>query len=180
MTYEELVKELEELFPEEFEPASDEERKELRWMNLPKMLVKLYGKHNPRSVLAIGRFRLLPLKDLIDLNVWDDTGEILYQLGLSIVGTAEDGNLYCLNMTEANKTGGNDVLLAAPDAEYAGMDFKKARGSMKFQTSSLEELLAKELGFCRKARPKTEKTPTPPAKKKRTGAPRKAKARPSA
>lgn len=152
MTYEELAKELETLFPDKFEAIGETERRELRSMDLPKGLLKLYSKHNPLEVLAIGRFRLLPFQELIDLNVWDETCEVLYQLGLSIVGASEDGKIYCLNMTETNKTEGNDVLLASRDADYAGMDFKKARASMKFQASSLEELLTKEIGFCRKVR----------------------------
>jgi len=136
-------------------------------MNLPKWLMRLYNKHNPRSTLAIGRFRLLPLKELIDLNVWDEFGETLYQLGLSIVGVAEDGNVYCLNMTEENKIAGNDVLLADHDADYTGMDFKKARAAMKFQASSLEELLTKEIGFCKKARPASAGIQPPKVKKTR-------------
>jgi|GEM_PF-2200128 len=180
MTYEELVAELDALFPDDFEAVSEEERRELRSMNLPKWLMRFYNKHNPRSILAVGRFRLLPFKDLIDLNVWDELGETLYLLGLSIVGTSEDGNLYCLNMTEENKIAGNDVLLAAHDADYTGMDFKKARAAMKFQASSLEELLAKEIGFCKKARPAPVKVQLPGVKKIRRAATARKKTRPSA
>lgn len=150
MTFEHVTKELELLFPESFQKIEDVEFRELRSMDFPDELKKFYRKHNPVKALDVGRFRLLPLKDLIDLNVWEEYGEILYQLGLSIAGISQDGSLYCLNMADANPSGGNDVLLADPARDYTGMDLKKARATMKFQAASLEELLTKEIAFCRK------------------------------
>ncbi|OQA08938.1 MAG: hypothetical protein BWY66_00774 [bacterium ADurb.Bin374] len=150
MTFEELAKELEALFPEGFQKVEYADFRELRSMDFPDDLKKFYRKHNPVVPLDIGRFRLLPLKNLVDLNVWDEYGEILYDLGLSIVGESEEGNLYCLDMAGENASGGNDVLIAPRDIDLTGIDLKKARSKMKFQASSIGELLAKEIAFRKK------------------------------
>lgn len=150
MTFEDVTKELELLFPDCFQKIEDAEFRELRSMDFPDEVKKFYRKHDPVKPLDVGRFRLLPLKDLVNLNVWDEYGESFYQLGLSIVGESVEGNLYCLDMAAENASGGNDVLLASRDIEMAAADLKKARSNMKFQASSLGELLAKEIAFCRK------------------------------
>ncbi|HOY65321.1 MAG TPA: hypothetical protein PLP29_00450 [Candidatus Ozemobacteraceae bacterium] len=151
MTYEELAMELERLFPGVLEKASAEDARELRSLELPQELKAFYAKRGPKSELAIGRFRMPTVSGLIDLNVWDETGEALYGLGLSVVGRTADGGYVCLDMAGANSAGSNDVLLAPADIEPAGMDLKKARAAMKFQAAGLGELLSKELAFCRKA-----------------------------
>ncbi|HOT28552.1 MAG TPA: hypothetical protein PLU72_10200 [Candidatus Ozemobacteraceae bacterium] len=150
MTFEDVAKELELLFPDCFQELEEAEFKELRSMDFPDELKKFYRKHDPVESLDVGRFRLLPLKDLIDLNVWDEYGESFYRLGLSIVGESADGSLYCLDMAGENALGGNDVLLASREIDMAAADLKKARSKLKFQASSLGELLAKEIAFCRK------------------------------
>ncbi|HEY9070269.1 MAG TPA: hypothetical protein VIV61_08410 [Candidatus Ozemobacteraceae bacterium] len=159
MTYDELAMELERLFPGVLEKASPDDARELRSLVLPPELKDFYAKRGPNSELAIGRFRMPTVAGLIDLNIWDETGEVLYGLGLSVAGRTADGGYVCLDMAGTNNAGGNDVLLAPGDIDPTGMDLKKARAAMKFQASGLEELLSKELGFCRKGRAVAERPP---------------------
>jgi hypothetical protein len=152
MTFEELAQELDILFSGEFSPPEAAERKELRTLGLPDGFAALYERMNPKKTLLIGRFRLLPLKDLIDENIWDTPGETLFPLGWAIAGWADDDQMVCLNLKETNKTGRNDVFLAPRNHDFEGMDFKTARAAMQYLAPSLEEMLTKEIGFVKKAR----------------------------
>lgn len=155
MTFAELRKELDALFPKEFEKPESAERKELQSMDLLPELIEFYGSRSPRRTLAIGRFRLLPLKELIDENIWDSPGEFLYPLGLPIVGLTADDEVVVMNAKEPNKLGKHELYTAPRDGEYETMTLKTARLAMKFLAPSFEELLTKELVFVRKGRGKS-------------------------
>lgn len=154
MKYEDIGRELNSLFPEQFSEPERESIKELASMSFPKGFVKMYSELCPSQMLDVGRIAILSPSELINENIWESPGEELYELGFTIVGFAPEGKVYCLYMKEKNKNGENDVLLVDPELDYSIMTPKEARSSMKFLGGSFEEFLAKEVGFARKARKK--------------------------
>lgn len=150
MSITEILKELLTLFPDQFEDTDDKELKEFSKMTFPKSFMGLYQKSSPVDSVQIGRFKLLRLQDLINENIWDAPGEDLYEKGFPIIGSDSDGNFFCLNMTEKNKAGENDILLADSEEDYSALSPKEIRKNLKYIHNILGEFLAKELEFCKK------------------------------
>jgi len=151
MSITEILKQLYTMFPDQFEDTDDKELKEFNKMSFPKGFLSFYSQMTPVDSVQIGRFKLLRLQDLINENIWDAPGEDLYEKGFPIIGADGDGNYFCLNMTEKNKAGEHDILLADAEEDYSELSAKEIRKNLKYIHNILGEFLAKELEFLKKS-----------------------------
>ncbi len=150
MSINEILKEINGLFPDQFEETDEKELKEFKKMAFPKAFLNIYDNFSPVDSVQFGRFKFLRLQDLINENIWDAPGEDLYEKGFPIIGSDVDGNFFCLNMTEKNKSGENDILLADAEEDYSTLTPKEIRKHLKYIHNNLLEFFAKELEFCKK------------------------------
>ncbi len=150
MNYSEINKELSELFPNLFQTADKADLSELAKMSFPKDFLKLYSKTSPTQDIIIGKFRLLSLKNLIDENLWEMPGEVLYEKGFSIVGYNDQDELLCLDMREKKKEV-HELLLGPTNLDFASMNPKTIREKLKFIDASYESFISREFKFLRKS-----------------------------